>query len=197
MVKEMIPPARKEIRNLLIVLTGSVLCALLFGGLILKYYSPGGSYNAKNVLLSPEMTAVLSYADTNPKTGVKGRFIFDSLNFSYYDDVAKKWWHVPVNQLNYETFYKLVSSDSSPSGTHENIKKLFNQNHFSILNLKVRSDPRGSAEISTKTFQDIQFASQGDYYRVELREEGGQDTWAYFYHPGIYQESLQLFKGSP
>ena len=197
MTKGRIPPARKQIRNLLIVLGGSVLCALIFGGLVLNYYGPGGNYYAKNVLLSPEISSVLYYADTNPKSGAKGRFVFDSINFSHYDDSTKKWLDRSVSQPMYDAFYKLVSGETSVSEIQENIKELFDRNHFSILKLKVRSDNRSGGEGTTKTFQDIHFASQGDYYRVELREEGNRNTWAYFYHPDIYQEALQLFTSTP
>lgn len=191
MSKGTTPPARKEIRNLLGVLIGSVLCALVFGGMLLHYYGPGGRYLAKNVLLSPHIAPGLSYTDRDLKTGVKGRFSFDSIDFSYYDNSTKKWLHIPVTPSNYDAFYALVSDEKSLSEVGENIKELFEKTPSSTLSLKVHSDSETHAP--AKSFQDIHFVSEGDYYRVELREEGAQDTWAYFYHPGIYQEVLQLF----
>lgn len=50
----------------------------------------------------------------------------------------------------------------------------------------------------SKIFLEANFVNEGDYYRVQLRNDvGATNPWAYFYHPGIYQKVMQLFAKKP
>lgn len=180
----------KEIRNLLFVIFSGILGAFAVALGMLYYYNPTGSYLAGNVLLSPESTQVIRFNDVNPKTGATSKFLFDQVEFTYFDAKLKQWKNLNVDQDKYVKLYQAISSDRSLDATDE-IKILFNKDPSKLI-LKIRSDTNVAANAITKPFIEVNFANDGDYYRIELHEENSLDTWAYFYHPGIYKETFNI-----
>ena len=193
MAAKLNPTSRNEIRNLLAVILSGVLCAFILAGAMLYYYGPTGRYYARNVLLSPLLTTQISFQDANPKTGEITRFVFDGIEISFYDKVQKAWKHVAVSPEAYNRFYDAVSQDVSLDKVTSDIQDLFLKGNPSKLTLRVRTESRAESHAATKIFQEVLFANEGNYYRVELREQGpGRGEWAYFYHPGIYMETMKL-----
>lgn len=183
------PASKSEIRNLLAVILSGVLCAFILAGFMLYYYGPTGHYFARNVLLSPSLIMKLNFQETNPKSGEVSRFVFDGIEFSYYDNSKKAWKQTAVSPAAYEKFYELISQDVSLEIAGQDIPNLFLKGNAARLTLKVKKESKVE---SSRIFQEVFFANEGDYYRVELREQGYvQGELAYFYHPGIYQEALK------
>lgn len=191
--KEINKSAKKQIRSLIFVLSCSVGCAFLVTLFFLYNYGPSGRYAVRNVLLAPELILSLNYNDTNTKTGGDSRFVFDDIEFSYYDNTGKKWNKLHIDHDHYSQFYQLIVSDISLQKVSRHIEAMFQERAPSSLVLKVRTDSSAKWQEETKIFQEIHFVEDGDYYRIELHEENKTQNWAYFYHPNIYQEVLRLF----
>jgi len=161
---------------------------------MLHYYGPSGRYAASNVLLSPALIQGLSYQDVNPKTGKLALFVFDGIDFSYYDSSQKRWLSVPVSKETYEKFYDFVSKEQSLENATIEVQNFFYKDNPSKLTIKTKVDSSDEKQISSKIFQESNFVKEGDFYRVMLREQtGSPGSWVYFYHPGIGQEAMQLF----
>lgn len=184
--------ARRQIRNLLLVLfTGAAFAFLLVGG-ALYMYGPTGQYLVKDALLSPEMTQGLSYDDANAKTGGSSRFVFKDIAFTYY---SGKWIKVPVSVDAYRQFYQPIAKEKSLLEVPADVEKLFVAGTPAKLSIIVTTESDASWQAATKDFQQVEFA--GDYYRVLLREGNAGTHWVYFKRPGVYNEALNLFSGKP
>lgn len=183
--------SRTDIRNLLIVILSGVLGAFVIAGIMLHYYGPNGRYYARNVLLSPQLAGNLSYEDDNPKTGKRSRFIFDSIDFSYYDTKQKKWIQKPVSNAAYGNFYDSLGNELSLQNVTDEIQNVFLKDNPAKMVIKVRTESNADWQIANKIFQQVEIASE--YYRVQLRTtEGLTSQWAYFRHPGILNEAMNL-----
>lgn len=192
MTIEMRPSKRKEIRNLVLVISGGVACAMAIALFMLYFYSPSGRYYAKNVLLAPEIVNQISYPEKNPKTGVVVRYSFDSFAFASYDPDKKEWRRSNVKPDVYREFYDAVSEDLSIEPITDELRQLFRQSHPTTFTVKMQ---QGSGNEKV-TFQEVDFAPGQDYYRVQLRSQASGDVsegWAYFFHPGIERYARALF----
>ena len=184
-------PPRNQIRNLLVVMLSAIACALIISGLLLYKYGPSGGYLAQNTILSPDVTDSLWYTDSNQRTGGNSRFVFDAVEFSYFDNKTNQWQHLKVDQDHYRTFYQIVMHDKSISEITPQLLSLFDGT--ASLLVKVRTESNAGWQEEVKTLQRIEFAKDGDHYRVDLREQNSPNQWAYFAHPQIFNKSLQLF----
>lgn len=184
---------KRQIRNLLMVLFSSVMCAFLVSGMLLYYYSPSGRYVVKNALLAPELTTALMYNDTNHKTGGSSRFVFDGIEFAFYDSETKQQRKLQITPEQYQNFYQLIASEQSLLDVSKEVVALFNQEATAKLSIKVRTESHAAWQDETKIFQSVLFVFEGDFFRIELHEEKSANNWVYFYHPGIYQEVMKVF----
>ncbi len=183
---------RKQIRNFLFLMSASTLSALVLAISLILYYSPSENYAARDALLSPEVIALINYNDTHPNTGAVTRFVFDSIELSFFDHSTKRWKKVDVDLEHYKNLYTLLSQDKSISPLPDDALQTFNTGNPATLTIRVRPEKKEFVSATTKVFQHIVFASQGNDYRIQLREGQKQDSWAYFNHPGIYQRLMTL-----
>lgn len=187
------PSQKKDVRNLLFVIFFGVAVAFVGTAWMAYYYGPSGRYFASSVLLSPDVIQQLSYNAYDPKTNGTSRFDFDKIEFSHFNTETKKWQKYNVDLEQYAKFYSLVSSEKSVPHLTDDIINLFNQPYPSRIILSVHTESSAKWQATTKDFQELQFAFNGDYFRVELHEDSTKAEWAYFYHPQIYRQVLSLF----
>lgn len=183
---------KRQIRNLVFLISASVLSAMVLAGSLIMYYGPSGTYAARDVLLSPQVISIINYNDTHPSTGAVTRFVFDSIEFSYFDVPAKRWNKIQVGMEEYAKLYELLIHDRSVSPVTEEMMALFNKANPATLSVRVKPENDKSALHPSKVFQQVVFVNEGDDYRVELREGQQQDVWAYYHHPQIYQNVIKL-----
>ena len=74
-----------DIRNILAVLGAAVICAGLLASVFLYYYGPSGRYLAGHTLLDPTIMEQINYQDKHPRQEKSIHFIFDHIEFSYFD----------------------------------------------------------------------------------------------------------------
>lgn len=178
---------RKQIRNLLGVLTASVAAAGLISSWMLYHYNPSGIYYAQNVLIAPQLIGSLTYQDLDPKGGKKGKVVFDQIEYAYPEGDKEQKYPVPQNL--YETFYDEISPEPSLNPVPDDALAAFHKGKPSKLILKIQNNGK------SENFQEVHFAQEGDYYRVQLREGDG-DGWVYYHHPGISDKVARLFKAN-
>ena len=185
----------KQIKALLAVLGSGIGAGFLVALFFLYFYNPGGTYQAKNVLLDPNNAFSLQFSDPELKKKSEGMYVFKGIYFSYFDSKRKQMESVEVSKEKYADFYRLVARENSLDEAEGSaIRFLFNQPYPAVLSLKVRSLVENSLQRNEEVFSEIDFVNQGDYYRVRLRKSGSNVEWIYFHHPKIYQEALNLFQ---
>lgn len=183
----------KQVRNLLAVIGSAVLLAFAASLLMLYIYSPTGRYIVKNALLSPDTMNRLAYSDLNSKAGGSTRFVFDAIEFSFFDQDLKKWQKVFVGNDAYSNFYDLIAEEKSTLDVTDEMVNAFSVPYPSTLTLRVKTENTASWQAFTKIFQEVQFAKQGGLYRIALHQQDASQRWIYFNHPDIYQIAMNNF----
>ena len=168
---------RKQIRNLLAVLTAAVVAAGGISAWMLYHYNPSGIYGAQNVLLAPQLLGTVQESK-------RGKVFFEGIQYIYPEGQSEKAISLPKEL--YEAFYKTIEGEQSLAQVPEDVLASFAKGKLARLILKIQTN--GVSE----TFQEVNFSSSGDYYRIQLRAEGQEGNWLYFYHPQIGQEVHQL-----
>lgn len=184
----------KQIRILLGILSAGLVTGILIALSMLYYYNPTGSYMAKNMLLDPENAYTLRFIEPGSKGQPEGKYAFEGVYFSFFDEASKQTKTIRVPQEKYKLFYHQIAHESSIPNPDDNVIHVFNHIHPAILALKVRSVGEDASKGIEASFSEIVFAPSGDYYRIQVRRSGPGTDWAYFYHKGIYQKALQLFR---
>jgi hypothetical protein len=179
---------KKQIRNLIMILSAAVVCAALLTMGMLYTYGPEAHYYIKNALLSPDVIAKISLNEKNGKTSHKPTI--DKIEFSYQDPETKKRINIPLDSKTYNRFYSTIEGDKNISEVPDPISAAFNQLPAAALILNFQD-----SEKTLQVFQEVQFLFKGDYYRLQLREASGT-RWIYFYHPHIYDDAFRLFTSS-
>ncbi len=184
---------KKQVRRVIAILGMAVLCACFLAALMLYFYSPSGRYLAGNALLAPSVMNQMHVRDKHPYTGQTVNFIFDQVDFSYFDRKQGHFIHYPISSDAYGAFYQLVASEKSLEKIEQEIQLLF-QSYPVLLTTKLRTD-FNQAKVATKIFQIVQFTEQ-DYFRIQLHGNQTEGEWAYFYQAGIYEAIMRLFMAS-
>jgi hypothetical protein len=180
-----------EVRNLFFLLGSAVLAAALLVGGMVRYYSHEGVYQLDHVLLAPDTLSALHFEGDPDGGAQKDRFVFDSIAFLQYDAATRRLERHSVDVERYANFYDLVKRDKSLSPKEGKMAESFEGTGPRLL-IQVRS-ANARMEGQARTFQELQFSPDGNYYRVELRHAGASREWAYFYHPGLLEQALTIF----
>lgn len=182
-----------NVKSLIILMLLSVGCAVAIAVYSVRTFGPSGVYEVENTLITPYLLENMSYDDFDTKTGAQTRFVYDELLYSYWHKNSQKNLTVPIDLQLYRHFYDIVRSDSSIPDGGENLNGLFHDADNLSIKVKTVSDDPLSKE--TKIFQSVQFAREGNFYRIQLREELQPDgEWAYFNHLGITEKIRKLFE---
>lgn len=185
--------ARKQIRNLLILIGCAVFTAIFVALGLLHVYGPTGSYEARYLLFSPKYFQLPESEDVELNDRGSFPFIFDKIEYSYYDTEKQQWETRPVDKAKYEKFYALISSDGSLIDPPLEVLRRFDASHNASLVLSGRLKGPGGTPLP-KIFQEVEFAPSGDDYRLELQDPKKPSQWIYFKHPGIAQKAFDVFK---
>jgi len=190
--------ARKEIRTLLGVLASSITVAIGMSALLLYVYSPTGNYMAANVILAPHITKDLYFSEKNNK---KLATWLDHVEYQFWDLESHSWKQSRVDEGLYAQFYQLIAQKESIDPQSNNVSALFEQKRPTSLWIFTQSRSSDNLQGTPRIFQTIQFAEQGDYFRVELHTDRRQDQspheqWAYFYSPQILHKMTYLFSST-
>lgn len=184
--------SKQDIKNILIVLTTAVICAGLLASVFLFYYGPTGRYIAGKALLDPAVIDQINAGDIHSKKVGDVQFHFDRMEFSYFDERHSEPQKIAVPSEKYQKFYSIISSEKSLEDVPVTVENYFKQSRPMTLTLFMRTKDASMTAPSLQIFQLIQFVRE-DYFRVQLRNTGNQDDWAYFYHLQLYLQIMQLF----
>ena len=184
----------RQIEVLLSVLGTGIFAGILIALAMLYYYNPTGSYQISNILLDPENAFTLRYTEPGAKGKSEGRYVFNSMEYSYYNPESKKTDSIATPKEKYAKFYQSIANDKSIPEAGPEIESMFNSQNQSNLVLKVRQVGEDASKGHESTFSRIVFADNGDYYRVQLRQSNAAVDWIYFQHPKISKEAFRIFK---
>lgn len=169
----------RDIKNLFVVLGSSLICAALLSYFFISNYGPSGKYRAGYTLVDPSIIG-------QNKEREKVRFVFESIEFSFFDKKLGKSVTIPIQPEQYQLFYQKISSLLSLDPTPK-LEQLFLQSYPTQLTTPLRSVEKEKESI----FQVVEFIEE-NYFRVKLQGKG-QDSWAYFYQPDLYREIFAIF----
>ncbi len=182
-----------QIRRLLFILGTGVLAALIVAAALVWRYDIASGYTLHDILLSPDTIQVLQERGEKGQKGSFPRFVFNGLSLRYYDTDAKQWREQPVSLKEYQMLYEVIDNDQSIGNPSEDIANQFRTGYAATMSILTHSEK----DSSTHSFQQIQFSSLGDYYRVELRQESQKsEQWAYFRHPAIFEKLIAIVSES-
>ncbi|MEC7839582.1 MAG: hypothetical protein VX777_06050 [Chlamydiota bacterium] len=184
----------KEIWSLLSIIGGGSAFALFFVVFLIYFYGPSGLYEIKSTLLSPSVFSELNYKDVNPNTGGNTSFVFDQVEYFYYNKDQGRWGKIVVSQQEYVDFFNLIKNDTSVQDVSNSIVDQFQVGHPASLKFGVKSVEKKGGSSSKKTLQEMVLVRDGDYYKVSIHNAQNGESWAYFYHPGIYRKAMDIFK---
>jgi len=179
-----------EVRGLLLLLGCAVLSAAFLAFGMFWYYDTGGVYRLDRVLLSPDTLAALHF-EGDAKLGQSERFVFDSILLSNIEKGDQELVNQTVDTEAYRLFYELIRKDYSLVEGDKTADAAFTGRPGARLAIQVRP-AKGGRTVRPRTFQEIHFSSEGDHYRVELRNASAEQEWAYFYHEGLWEKASPL-----
>jgi len=182
----------EEIRNLLGLIGSGVGVAFLVVGFLIYFYGPTGLNDVQSSLLSPDVFSEVNYKDTDSRSTGKTSFVFDQLEFFFYNKKLGKWEKNIVTTEQYKKFYNVIKADVSPQETTEIITDYFKTGNQASLKLLVKSVERGNGDALKKIFQEVEIANEGDYYRISIPNSKNGEIWAYFHHPKIYRKAVNI-----
>lgn len=186
--------AREQVKSFLLVIFTAVASATAFVFFLVYYYGPEGSYVPKNILLSPEVMESLSYTDVDRGSGLSSRYIFDKIDFLYFDKYEGKWTQGEVDRLDYASFYGMIANTKSIVGDEAELSGAFaGYGQASLLLHVIPKNTLASGKEGRKVFQEVHFASDSDLFRIELHSEKMGGGWVYFRYPNIYSEVTRRF----
>jgi len=184
------PSSHQQICNLLGVILFSIASAFLFGVILLKYYSQDESTPVENVLLTPQSLSSLNYKEFNSTLKKMENIRFDKIQFSFWNAKKNLWHTSDVSLESYKNFYLTISQDRSWNNDTDALTQLFDDKS-PFLELLVHVNGESKA---LKPFQVIQFSKDGNWYRIQAREEN-IGSWVYFQHVGISSSFKQNLNG--
>jgi len=177
------------VKSIIFVLGSAFACASLIVAFAIYQFGPSGRYIAGNTLLSPQAIEQINQQSQGGKKK-QGIFVFNPIDFSYFDEQQRQQRHQTVPIEQYQKFYALIASEKSLDQTQE-LSHLFIGVHPTILTMTMHDTQQPN---STQTFQMVQF--KDNYFRVQLREGDNKGEWAYFYFPDLSRQILRLFAQS-
>lgn len=183
-----------QIRNFLIVILGGTAAGFSVVLTLLYSYGPSDTFYAKNVLLSPDVLEKLWYTTSTASTsGERSRFSFQEIELLYFDQKNARYVSQEVPLQKYGDFYRLVDGDVG-SSDNAKLEQEFDETPTATILIKSSTNGTGTVTNVTDHFQQIQFSSSGNAYRVELKEDNRDNRWAYFTHDNVYTQAMKILK---
>jgi len=183
-----------RISGLVTLILSAVGCAVAITAFMVYQYGPSGSYPVQKSLLNPEFIPALSFNAINSKTGAEDRYVFDNITFTYFSVDAQQPREVGVTYQQYTDFYKVIANEKSMTDVPQDFITLFDRSNPARLSIYIQTESNAQWQQEKKIFQEVQIATEGNFYRIQLRqEENPQHEWAYYHHPDIKEKAFNIF----
>lgn len=176
--------AKAQIVTLLSVIATAV--AFAFGGaaMMLTHKDTKATFQLDEVLLSPQTLIELA----------KPKQLTDHFDYRGIVGSGQNYERKPFEMGAYKKFYQLVEGDISLEVVPQDVKNLFTSQLPARITLSL-GKVNGNANLEASPLQTVEFAREGDYYRVQLLQGPikSEDNWGYFFHPGLRSLLHKLF----
>jgi hypothetical protein len=188
---------RREVRNLLFLVTCASGFALLTVAALIYFWAPSKGYLARSILIAPETLVTQSFIEYRSLRESKTAFVFNKIEFTHKENKANGWGRFVVPLQAYKDFYLLIFSEKSISELTEEIVAQFTLSVPSSLTIVLKPEDQETFYHGGKICQQIQFAGRGGLFRVQMHPSQSSDVpteeWVYFRYPGIYEQAVKLF----
>jgi hypothetical protein len=153
---------------------------LLVVGLVQFYGRNERLATVEKVLIKPEVLTALSFSDTDPVNKRKNVFFFENISFLPAGDESAQTVNIPTEK--YEDLYEAIAKDPSIRIVTEDLEERF-QDPLNVhtLTIYVSTQVKAGQAKDQVIFQTVQFLVASPFYRVAMRQAGGQH-WVYFRH---------------
>ncbi|PJD95661.1 MAG: hypothetical protein CK425_08135 [Parachlamydia sp.] len=186
---------KKEIQNLLLVF-GAAIGSALFGILYIIYSSSGtGHYTLSNILLSPEVIQHFSSLTEKERSKHISPLQFNRIDLSFFNPETHLWQTKEISTEDYQKIYTLIASDKSIESPSDAVINAFREPPPVKLIIQIEEKSAKNFTSVKSVFQEVDFAARGDFFRVQLREQGQEAQQAYFYHRAIYPTVIKMLAG--
>lgn len=166
-----------DMRKTFMVLAAGLAAAILVTSFFISNFGPSGTYELGNVLLAPDVLKQLNYNDWNTKINGQDRFIFDKI--VYEGSLSQK----PVDLARYGKIYQLLKSDKSVTDETGS----FSQDADKLV-IYVRTESPSLWQFVSKVIGQVQFAKDGNAYRVLLHEDNKGAHFVEFHHKNVKEQ---------
>lgn len=174
------------LKKIFIVLMLGGVCAVLVAGLVLYYFKPMSGPSADSILPYPSAVEDLSFTEQNI------RYVFDHVEFLYPNEATNEWEKFDINPDQYEQIFEMLSNATSLLDAPDHVRSFFDWDEPAKLTLFARREGSDGLSKEPVPFQEVQFLTTDDYFRIQVRGDGQEANWAYFYYPNIYNMVLKV-----
>lgn len=171
------PSPKQQIIRILVLLASAICLGCLIVFAMIVSWGPDGSYGASDILLAPETLSKLAFDDTDRPQ------IFDGVEYQGQ----------PVALDTYQRFFSLIEKDRSLPIVDEATTHRFDASDGQQITIWVRA--KTSSSSSRQVFQQVDVSPRDHLYRIE-KYGASPPQWLYFEHPGISEQTRQIFAGS-
>ncbi|EFB42460.1 MULTISPECIES: hypothetical protein [Parachlamydia] len=188
---------KKDISNLLIVMTSAIGCAVLALGYMMYTSQSENQYLLNHILISPDVIQTLNYPLAENRNKKAPALSFKRIEYSYFDSEKHQWITKEISSAKYADLYAYIASDKSIETPSDDMIDAFLHPQPIKLTLFVEERSSNQASPLKSVFQEVDFSAKGDFFRVQLREQTLNSQQAYFYHPHIYAIVQKILNESP
>lgn len=158
------------------VLAGSILAAAVIVGSLVHFYGQNQHMvTVEKVLVEPKILQQLVFSDLDAT----------QKRVAYFNDKialrpAGRDQTIQINHDEYFELYETIFRDEAIIVLTQALEARFDDPmHVAQLSIMVRSQERSGTTGPSVVFQQVEFLSDGSYYRVALRGQNGR-SWKYF-----------------
>jgi hypothetical protein len=166
----------KDIGRLALVLGSAVAFAFVISMALLWSSQTSSMYLAGDCLIKPDLLKEVQMA-RREGGGKPHLYEVASIQYAYYSTQARSFVFADVSYEAYSRFYEKVKALRSIP--EEEVDERFFSSRYSSLHFYLR-EKMALQERQLIDFLQVQFASELNLFRVELRESGQKPRWAYF-----------------
>lgn len=169
------------------MVVSAVVVAMCVLSLMAWKVKTSGTYEAKALLISPK--AIETMKEYHPISD-REAYVFNRVEFEILDAQGGHWLRRTIPVEHYVHFYEAVMANRSVADLSEETLQKFEERLLGrmVVTLRPKDMPFGTegAEKNLVIFQEVQFSSGGNLFRISVEEKQGEPArWAYFENPQI------------
>lgn len=181
---------QNEMRKLLTKLVSFIALAFILALFFIYPYASGERMPVDEVLIAPQALEPFNKNHLESTDLEKNQYYFDRAYFEFWNPNSGKRETKILDPMQYQKFYEILTQKSVLSLLDRDIESFFRNNQQARLQLFAKKIGDGGALEDSILLQTVEFANQGDYFRVQRGRDKNDPNWLYFRVNGIYLSIL-------